>query len=262
MQIQANGIRVNYELSGQDDAPMVVMSHSLGSSLAMWNPQLAALEAKYRVLRYDTRGHGGTEVTAGAYNLNQLGDDVIALMDALGIDKAHWIGLSMGGMIGQDVALRYPDRFLSFSLCDTMAMVPEAGQAAWKERITIARDQGIEALVDSTMERWFTAPYREQNTAGFKLIRDEFLATAVDGFCGCAEAIRGLNYLERLGEIKQPTLIVVGEEDMGTPVAASEAIHERIAGSKLVIIPAAAHMSNVEQAQAFEDAVVGFLGQA
>ena len=259
MQTQANSIVMNYELSGPKDAPIAVLSHSLGSNLSMWDFQLSVLEPHFRVLRYDTRGHGGSQTTPGAYSLDLLGDDAIALLDILGFEQVHWVGLSMGGMIGQNLALRHSNRLLSLSLCDTMAQLPSETQSIWQERIGIARNKGLDALVDSTMERWFTAPYRAQDPAALKLIRQYFLSTSIDGYIGCSEAIRQLDYLDQLKAITLATLIIVGEQDMGTPVAASQAMQQQIEGSQLEIIPNAAHLSNVEQTAIFNRILMGFL---
>ena len=260
MQIEANCIQINYELSGKEGAPVVVLSHSLGSSLAMWEPQLKSLEPHFRVLRYDTRGHGGSEVPEGAYTMDQLGDDAIGLIDALGVEeRVHWVGLSMGGMIGQCLALNQPDRLRSLVLCDTTAIIPKESQPVWEERIDRAREKGMQALVQKTLERWFTRPYLEKSPPEVGLIRTHFLVTPVAGYIGCSQAIRRLNYLERLSEIRIPTFIMVGESDPGTTVAASEAMHERIPDSKLVVLPSAAHFSNVEQAEAFNEYLVAFL---
>ncbi|MGD8226791.1 MAG: 3-oxoadipate enol-lactonase [Desulfobacteraceae bacterium] len=261
MQIEANGIKMNYELSGKMGAPHVMLSHSLGSSLVMWDPQLAVLEPHYQVLRYDTRGHGGSDAPSGAYTLEMLGRDALGLIDALGIDKLHFIGLSMGGMIGQYLALNHANRLESLVLCDTAAILPKEAQPIWKQRIQLAREKGLEALVDETLERWFTPSFLAQSPPEVQSIHQQFLATPMTGYMGCSEAIRGLNYLERLSEIKIPTLIMVGEEDPGTPVAAAEAMHQRIAGSTLVVLPSAAHLSNVEQTATFNTALLSFLQQ-
>jgi 3-oxoadipate enol-lactonase len=259
MKIKANGIQMNYELSGKEEAPVVVLSHSLASSLAMWNPQMEALEPHFRVLRYDTRGHGKTEAPSGKYNFEMLADDALGLLDALGIEVVHWVGLSMGGMIGQCLALNNAARLFSLSLCDTAAVMTDENQPVWQEYIDTARNQGLQPLMQATMARWFTAPYRAQNPPTIQMIQRHFLETPVAGYIGCGEAIRALNYLEQLPQVKTPTLIMVGEEDPGTPVAASQAMHERIPDSRLVILPSAAHLSNVEQAQAFNKALTGFL---
>lgn len=259
MQIRANGIQMNFELSGQRDAPVVVLSHSLACSIAMWDSQIESLEPHYRVLRYDTRGHGKTDAPSGKYTFDMLGHDAICLLDALGIDVVHWVGLSMGGMIGQCLALNHADRLHSLTLCDTAAIMPDEKQPVWQEHIDMARNQGMPGLVQSTMARWFTAPYLSKNTSTVKLIQRHFLNTPVAGYIGCSEAIRAINYLEQLSQINKPTLIIVGEEDPGTPVAASEAMHERIPNSRLVVLSSAAHLSNVEQPEAFNNALIGFL---
>ena len=259
MRIKANGIQLNYELTGPKDAPVVVLSHSLACSMIMWNPQLDVLEPHFRVLRYDMRGHGDSDAAEGSYTLEQLASDAIALLDALGIQSAHFVGLSIGGMIGQCLALNYADRFRSLTLCDTAPILPDEAKPLFEERKKRGRENGMEALVQETLERWFTQPYLNQKPPAVDLIRNQILATPVAGFLGCSDAILGLNYLDRLSEIKLPTLIMVGEHDPGTPVSASEAIHERIAGSKLVIFPSAAHLSNIEQAEAFNAELLDFL---
>jgi len=259
MQIKANGIQMNYELSGKKGAPVVVLGHSLASSLVMWNPQMDALNPHFQVLRYDIRGHGTSDAPSGAYTLELLGEDAIGLLNALDINKVHFVGLSMGGMIGQCLALNYLHRLKSLALCDTASIIPQEAQPIWQERIDKALNKGMEAQVDETMERWFTPSFLKQNPPMLDLIRKQILATPVVGYLGCAEAIRRLNYLDRLSEIKMPTLIMVGEDDPGTPVSASKAIHERISNSKLVILPSARHLSNIEQTQAFNSVLLEFL---
>jgi len=258
MLIKANGIQMNYELSGRKDAPLVILSHSLGSSLVMWDPQMDALEAYFQVLRYDIRGHGNSEAPASPYTLELLGDDAIGLLDGLGIDTVHWVGLSMGGMIGQSIALNHPNRLRSLVLCDTAAVIAEEAQPLWQERIDTARERGMESQLQATLERWFTPFFLSKNTKMLTLIQKQFLATPVEGYVNCLEAIRKLNYLDRLSEIKIPTLIMVGEDDPGTPVSASEAIHRRIPNSKLVILSSSRHLSNVEQPEAFNDTLLNF----
>ncbi len=261
MKVKVNDIQINYEVSGQADAPVVALSHSLGSSLEMWNPQIEILNSHYRVLRFDTRGHGDSDVPTGAYTLDQLGADTTGLMDALRIEQVHFVGLSMGGMIGQWLALNHAHRLKSLALCDTAAIIPQEAQPVWQERIKTARDKGMQALVQSTLERWFTTSYLAKSPQGVQFIRKLFLGTSVAGYIGCSQAIRDLNYLERLSEIKTPTLIIVGEKDPGTPVAASEAMQRRILNSRLVVLPSAAHLSNVEQSQAFNKTLLDFLQQ-
>jgi 3-oxoadipate enol-lactonase len=259
MLINANGIQINYELSGKEDAPVVVMCHSLACSMVMWKPQLEVLEPHFGVLRCDMRGHGDSEATEGAYTLELLAADVIGLLDALKIDRVHFVGLSIGGMIGQCLALDYPHRLQSLTLCDTAPVLPDEAKPLFQERMDTALSGGMQALVEETLIRWFTAPYRQQNPPAIGMIRNQILATSVAGFNGCSHAIMGLNYLDRLPEVTLPTLIIVGEDDPGTPVEASEAIHEQIPDSKLVVLPSAAHLSNIEQAQAFNSHLLSFL---
>jgi 3-oxoadipate enol-lactonase len=261
MKITANGISMNYTLDGPASAPVATLSHSLATDLSMWDPQMKALTARYRVLRYDTRGHGGTEAPAAAYTLDQLADDARALLQALGIPKTHWIGLSMGGMIGQTLALKSPELFLSLSLCDTSSRIPAEAKPLWQDRIKTAQTQGMEPLVEGTIARWFTAPFREQHKDVVDPVRAMIRRTPPQGYAGCCHAISALDLTDRLPAIKLPTLIVVGEEDQGTPVAASQAIQAKIAGSQLEILKSAAHLANMEQPEAFTKAVTSFLAR-
>jgi len=259
MLIKANGIEINYELTGKADAPVVVLSHSLASSMVMWEPQLKVLEPDFRVLRYDMRGHGNSEVVKGAYKLEVLGNDVISLLDALDIGTVHFMGLSIGGMIGQGLALDHADRLQSVILCDTAPLLPEEAKPLFVERINQAREHGMESLAEGTLARWFTPPFLEKDPPVVNQIRKQILATPVEGFIGCSHAILGLNYLDRLAEIGLDTLVIVGEDDPGTPVSAAEAIHAEINDSELVIISSAAHLCNIEQAENFNRAISDFL---
>jgi 3-oxoadipate enol-lactonase len=259
MFIEANGIKINCELSGKEKAPVVVLSHSLACSMVMWHPQLDLLEPHFQVVRYDTRGHGGSEAPPGPYTLQQLLDDAIGILDELGCDRVHWVGLSMGGMIGQGLALSHPERIERLVLADTAAIIPDEAQPIWQERIDAVHREGLQVVADSTLERWFTPNFLKQNTPEIDQIRQQILATPVSGYVGCSEAIRRLNYLNRLPAIKAATLIMVGADDPGTPVAAAEAMHAQIKDSQLVVIPDAAHLSNIEQAQTFNDNLITFL---
>lgn len=259
MRVVANGIVTRYALDGPADAPVVTLSHSLAASLEMWEPQLPALAGRYRVLRYDTRGHGGSEIPPGPYSLDMLADDVLDLLRVLGIERTHFMGLSMGGMIGQTVALRRPAVLRSLVLADTSSRIPPESGPLWDERIALAESQGMAALAEGTLQRWFTAPFIAHAPQVVDDVRMLIRTTAPQGFAGCSHAIRKLDYAARLGEIRVPTLIVVGADDLGTPVAASEFMHAGIAGSKLVVLPSAAHLSNIEQAGAFNAAVTEFL---
>ena len=260
MKIKTNGIEINYEIEG--DGPWLTMSHSLACNLHMWDPQMPVLTKKFKVLRFDTRGHGQSSAPAGEYSLDQLADDVKGLLDGLKIRQTHWVGLSMGGMIGQAFALKFPGMFQSMVLADTASRRPPEAAQMWGERIKAAREQGMEALVESTLARWFTEPYRNSRKDVMSRIGDGIRATPVAGFIGCCYAISKLDYLDRLKEIKVPALIMVGEQDHGTPPEAARVIQQNLPGSELKIIPSAAHISNVEQAQVFNYAMTSFLDRA
>ena len=257
MKIKTNGIEINYEIEG--NGPWLTMSHSLACNLHMWDPQMPVLTGRFKVLRFDTRGHGQSSAPTGEYTLDQLADDVKGLFDALHIKETHWVGLSMGGMIGQAFALKYPGVFQSMVLADTASRRPPEAAQMWGDRIKIAREQGMEALVESTLERWFTEPYRKSRQDVMSRISNDIRSTPVAGCIGCCHAISRLDYLDRLKEIRIPALIMVGEHDHGTPPEAARVIQQNLPGSELKIIPSAAHISNVEQAQVFNDAMIGFL---
>ena len=256
MKIKANGIDIHYEIAGE--GPWITMSHSLACNLHMWDPQMPVLTRQYKVLRYDTRGHGQSSAPPSEYTLEQLADDVKALLDALNIKQTHWAGLSMGGMIGQTFALKYPGVFRSMVLADTTSRRPPDAARMWAERIQNAQQQGMEALVESTLGRWFTEPYRNAHKDVMARIGNDIRKTPVAGFVGCCQAISKIDVTERLKEIRMPTLIMVGEHDHCTPPEAARAIHENLPGSELKIIASAAHLSNIEQAQAFNDALTAF----
>jgi 3-oxoadipate enol-lactonase len=259
MNITVNGISVHYTLEGPASGPVITMSNSLASNLSMWEPQLPVLTSRYRVLRYDTRGHGGTEATAGPYSLDELSEDVRALLRALGITRTHFIGLSMGGMIGQIIAIKYPQMLQSLVLCDTMSRVPTEAKPMWDDRIHTAETGGMEPLVEPTLARWFTEPFRQKGSPVLDQVRTMIRSTPPRGYTGCCHAIAALNLTNHLKAITLPTLIIVGEDDPATPVAASHVIHEQIRGSELVILKSAAHLSNLEQPEAFNQALTAFL---
>ncbi len=257
MKVKTNGIEINYEIDGS--GPWVTLSHSLACNIHMWDEQMDVLTKKYKVLRFDTRGHGASSAPAGDYTLEQMADDVHGLFAALGIKQTHWVGLSMGGMIGQTYALKYPGVFQSLLLADTTSRRPPDAEKMWGDRIRMAQEKGMHAMVESTLARWFTEPYRKTQTQVMQRIGEYIRSTPVDGFCGSCYAISRVNTLERLREIACPTFILVGDQDHGTPPDMARAIHQNLPGSELLIIPSAAHLSNVEQPQLFNNAMMGFL---
>jgi len=245
-------------IDGPAGAPHVTFSHSLASDLRMWDPQVAALRDSYRMLRFDTRGHGNSAVPSAPYSLGDLVGDVVALLDDNGVDQTHFVGLSMGGMIAQGLALEHPDRVASITIANSMAMLPEGAESMWDERIATAREHGMIPLADPTIERWFTADMRTREESVVARVREQILATAVDGYVGCSEAIKRLDYASRLGEIDVPTLLIAGDQDAGTPAAAMRAMHTAVANSEYVELEAA-HLSNLERPAEFTAALVRFL---
>ena len=258
MKISANGIDINYSIEGEGD--WVTLSHSLACDLHMWDEEAQRLSKRYKVLRYDTRGHGGTSAPAGTYTLDLLADDLQALLRALGVRSTHFVGLSMGGMIGQTYALKYPGTFSSLALCDTTSRYPAEAAGLWADRIKTVESQGMEPLVASTLARWLTEPFRKARPDVVDKVASMIRNTPPLGYIGCCHAIPKINLTARLHEIRCPSVVIVGKDDAGTPVAMAEDIHHAMPGSKLVIIPDAAHLSNLEQPDAFNQALGDFLG--
>jgi len=259
MKANVNGIEMNYELHGKEGAPWLVLSHSLACSVRMWDPQIAALKDRYRILAYDTRGHGGTAAPKGAYTLELLADDLKALLDQLGAKNPHFCGLSMGGMIGQTFALKYPGVFRTLMLADTTSRYPAEAWPLWADRIKIVEEKGMAPLVEPTLQRWFTEPFRKSNPDPVAAIARLIASTPVAGYVGCCHAIPQINLTARLKEIKCPVLVICGDQDPGTPPAMAREIHENAPGSKLVMIKQAAHLANVEQPGQFTGALQEFL---
>lgn len=259
MRAKVNGIEMHYEIHGKEGAPWLTLSHSLACSVRMWDEQIAAFKDRYRVLAFDTRGHGASAAPSGAYTLDLLADDLRALLTHAGIERTHFVGLSMGGMIGQTFALKYPGVFTSLVLADTTSRYPAEAAPLWAERIKTAEARGMQPLVQPTLERWFTEGFRKTRPEVVARVGRLILDTPVAGYSGCSHAIPKINLTSRLKEIKCPILVVVGEQDPGTPVAMAREIHDNAPGSKLVILPNAAHLSNLEQPQAFNRALAEFL---
>ncbi len=255
--IQADdGNPINVEVEGPANAPALIMSNSLGTTLRMWDDQAPALAQQFRLIRYDRRGHGKTGAPKGPYTMDRLGRDVINIADALGVKKFNWVGLSMGGMVGQWLGANAPDRVEKLIITNTHYFYPD--KAPWNDRIKFAQDNGLAPLAPTMMERWFTKGFRERSPQAVGRIGEMFSATNLDGFIGCCEAVRDMDFRQSTPTIAAPTLVIVGSQDPATPPAAGEDIHKMIKGSKLVALDAA-HLSNVEQPKAYLDAMLGFL---
>jgi 3-oxoadipate enol-lactonase len=257
MKLKANGIDINYEIEG--DGPVVTFSHSLACNLSMWDEQVRALKGRYRVLRFDTRGHGQSGAPAGAYSLEQLSDDLKALLDGLGIPATHFVGLSMGGMIGQVFALKHPAMVQSLVLCDTTSRYPAAAAPIWEDRIKAVGAKGMEPMVAPTLERWFTAPFRARRQDLMERVGTMIRSTPAPGYIGCCHAIPKINVTERLRDVRCPALVIVGEEDPGTPVEMARDIHAALPAAELAILSRASHLSNLEQPEEFNRVLGGFL---
>ncbi|HEX9433880.1 MAG TPA: 3-oxoadipate enol-lactonase [Burkholderiales bacterium] len=255
MKAKVNGTEIHCELSGQEGAPWLILSHSLACTVRMWDPQVAAFKSRFRILNYDMRGHGASAAPAVPYTLEMLADDVLGLMRELGIKRARYVGLSIGGMIGQTLALKQPMMFEKMVLADTGHSQPPEAIKQWEERIQIAQTQGMKPLVPSTMERWFTPAFRESPQA--KKIAELIANTPVAGYVGCGQAIMKLNTTARLKEIKLPVLAIAGEADPSAP--GTKYLGENIPGAKLVMLKEAAHIANVEQPEKFNQALRDFL---
>jgi 3-oxoadipate enol-lactonase len=255
--LTVNGAEIAYRFDGPAGGRVVLMSNSLMSNYDMWDGNVPALSDRYRVLRYDTRGHGRSSTTPGPYSIGLLADDAAGLLDALGIASAHIVGLSMGGMIGQQLGARYPGRVLSLALCDTASEMPP--RSMWEERLAIARSQGIAGLVDGTIKRWFTEPFIRRSPGDIEKVRRMILGTGVEGYIACACAVRDMAQTTMLLGIRAPTLVLTGRQDPACTVDQAMVLHRVIDGSRLLVLEEAAHLSNIEQPQAFNAALRTFI---
>ena len=262
MKAQVNGIDVHYELEGPTGAPVITFSHSLAADLYIWDAQVAQLSDQYRILRYDTRGHGGTSASPGLYTMEMLVADAVALLDRLDIERTHFVGISMGGMIGQLLAIHLPHRLDSLVLCDTMSRVPPETGPIWDERVKTAESKGMTALSVPTLLRWLSSDFRRANPDETERIRNMISKTQVAGYVGCCNAIRNFNVADRLGTITVRTLIMVGENDPVATVSAAKEMKKEIQGAELVVLPEALHLANVEAADACTLALRDFLSKA
>ncbi len=253
--IRVNDIVVNYSLEGPDAAPVILFANSLGTDLRVWDAVAADLQRDFRVLRYDKRGHGLSDATSGDYSMDGLVADALALLDALDLQRVHVCGLSIGGMIGQQLAATHPDRVDRLVLCDTTMRMPES--SAWDERVAQVRQQGLDAIAAGAMERWFTPAMRGTTTEA--LFRNMVARTTVDGYAGCCAAIRDMDLVPLVPRIQAPTLVVVGEDDPGTPPSMARELDAALRDSRLVVIPGAAHLPCVEQPDALIAALRDFL---
>lgn len=259
--VHANGIDIHYRTDGTD-GPWVVLAHALGVDHQLWDSIAQRLASRHRVLRYDARGHGKTSAPHGAYTLFQLADDVAGLLDALSIEQAHFVGLSMGGMVGQVLGVRHPHRLLSLTLCDTVSYTPVSAHAMWDERIGQVEAHGMSGIVEPTIQRWLTTPFREAHPDVVERIRSLLRATPPHGYVGTCLAIKALDTRSSLARIACPTLVITGEQDTGAPVEAAREIASHIPDARLKVISDAAHLAPIEQEEAFLADLDEFFGHA
>jgi 3-oxoadipate enol-lactonase len=255
------GRRLYYDLVGPEDAPVLAITHSLASDSGMWAEQLPALlQAGWRVLRLDMRGHGGSDPVAGDYTMSALAQDVAAALDALSLPRVHYLGLSIGGMIGQAFALEHGNRLISAMWCDTLPASPESGAPLWEERMnTVRRAGSVEPLADATMERWFTDAFKPQKPRRWQEIRDTVAATSPAGYLGCSAAIMDFDFTACLPALRLPCLVVCGAEDPGTPPSENRRIADLVPGARYEQIPSARHFPNVERPDPFNRIMLGWL---
>jgi 3-oxoadipate enol-lactonase len=257
MPITANGITINYQIEGPEGAPWIIFSNSLITNLSMWDDQAAALTSSHRVLRYDQRGHGGTQVTDGKYSFDLLTADVIGLMDALSIERAHFAGISMGGVTALLLAQRYAKRFDRIIACDCAPGSTPASAQQWKERVDLAESKGMQALVEVTVNRWFPPEFVSTNAAVLQKVRGMIRTTPFKGFAGCAAALSNYDLRPGLPRIKHPTLLIVGSKD--ATLTGMRQIKEAIPGAALVELEGAGHLSNLERPGGFTHAISDFI---
>ena len=260
MKIKANGINFNYRIDGPEGAPWLVMSNSLATNVSMWDEQVAQLGKAFRILRYDQRGHGGTDAPEGRYTFELLFDDAVALLDALEIERAHFAGLSMGGVTVLGVTKRHPKRIDRVVVCDAGAGSTPVSSQQWEERIAIAREKGMEPLVEPTVGRWFPPQIVAAKPPYLDKVRQMIRTTPVNGFVGCAAALANYDIRPGLDKLDKRALFIVGAQDATVP--GMKEMHAMVGGAAYVELDPAGHISNLDQPEKFTRALRDFLSAA
>ena len=248
---------MHYCLEGIDGAPVVMLCHGLLGTLAMWRPQVTSLAARYRILRFDNRGHGASSATPPPYTVTQLAADAVALLDHLGIERVHFVGCSLGGMIGQEIGARHPARLRSLMLVGSRSVMPPPSM--WDERIRIASRDGLAALVSTMLERWFTPAFCAAHPEAVQPIVEGILGTQVEGFVGACMAIRDMDHRPLLPHIGVPTLVTSARDDPGVPASDTCFIQASIPGAQMMFIENARHLFTIERAETFEAILLNWL---
>ncbi|WPC33604.1 3-oxoadipate enol-lactonase [Acinetobacter sp. YWS30-1] len=252
----SNDAQINYQTFGDASKSALVFSNSLGTKFSMWQPQIEFFQQDYFVVCYDTRGHGASSAPQGPYSIDQLGQDVVNLLDHLNIEKAAFCGISMGGLTGQWLAINRPERFNQVVVCNTAAKIGQ--EQAWQDRAALVREQGLAPIAATAASRWFTNPFIQSNPAVVAELSNDLGAGSPEGYANCCEALAKADVREQLSSIQIPVLIIAGQQDPVTTVADGQFMQQRIANSQLFEINAS-HISNIEQPEAFNQAVQTFL---
>jgi 3-oxoadipate enol-lactonase len=256
--VQSNGCPIHFEVEGDASKPVLMFCNSLGTTLHMWDGQMPEALKHFRVVRYDRRGHGKSGVPAGPYNMEMLGRDALAVMDAAKVDKINWCGLSMGGMVGMWLGANAPQRCNRLILSNTSAYFEN--KQIWNDRIATVKEKGLQSILQGTLERWFTKDFRERAPQQVQRIADMFINTKLEGYIGCGQAVRDMDHREIIKKITAPTMVIAGKQDAGTTVEMAELIRKSIPGASLTLFDAA-HIANVECGDDYTDAMLGFLTQ-
>lgn len=254
--IQSQGCPIHVQVEGPENAPVLMLSNSLGTTLHMWDGQVGPFTQHFRLVRFDRRGHGQSGCPQGPYSMDMLGRDVLAIMDGLDIKRANWCGLSMGGMEGMWLGANAPERFEKLVLANTSSFFPD--KKGWNDRLNLVREKGVPAFTAANMERWFTKGFRERAPQAVERVKEMFAATPLEGYLACGSAVRDMDHRELLPKVRVPTLVIIGRHDPATVPEAGQYVCANIPDAKAVMLDAA-HLSNIEAQQQFTEAVLAFL---
>jgi 3-oxoadipate enol-lactonase len=257
--VTAKGCNFAYRWEGLSSGPVLMLAHAMGTSHRIWDKQIDALKGDFRILRYDWRGHGDSDSPTGPYSLSQFSDDAVGVMDALELERVHWVGISTGGMIGQGLGIHHGHRLRSLTLCNTTSESSPWYRSWVAERQAVVRESGMQPVWEMTKKLWFNDAFVDAAGIDYEAIKKVFVATSVTGYLGGTSAVTDLNYTQDLHRITVPTLVIAAGDDPVTPLANSQTIHTSIAGSELQIVAHQRHFSNVEAPQEFNQILVSFL---
>ena len=252
----SNDAQINYQTFGDATKPALIFSNSLGTNFKMWQAQIDFFQQDFFVICYDTRGHGASSAPQGPYSIDQLGQDVVNLLDHLNVEKAAFCGISMGGLTGQWLAIHRPERFNQVVECNTAAKIGQ--EQAWNDRAALVREQGLQPIASTAASRWFTEPFIQSNATVVNNLQNDLAAGSAEGYASCCEALAKADVREQLKDITVPVLVVAGQQDPVTTVVDGQFMVERIANSQLFEINAS-HISNVELPNEFNQAVKQFI---